>query len=142
MGVALVDLWNFGWDDGPVGGSLGPDFSFEWGRSHTPRKRRITERVIAPTFAVLRDLGVQIFHCNHGRFPEAFPQWQSPTTPEERRANWEKTNPKGVITSENEHGHVDVKDESLPKHGWNPGWREHHQRLVLESQEWGMKQRE
>ena len=141
IGVALVDLWNFGWEDGPVSESLGPDLSFERGRSHALRKRQITERVIAPTVAVLRDLGVQIFHCNHGRFLETFPQWQASTTQEERQAHWEKTSPMDVVIPENEHGRADIKDEPMPKHGRHPGWREQHQRLVWESQEWGMKQR-
>jgi hypothetical protein len=29
IGVALVDLWNFGWEDGPVGETLGPELSLE-----------------------------------------------------------------------------------------------------------------
>lgn len=142
IGIALVDLWNFGWDGGPVSESLGPDLSFERGRSHALRKRQIIERVIAPTVDVLRDLGVQIFHCNHGRFLEVFPQWQSSTTQEERQAHWEKANPKKAGVPEDHLGYTDVKDEPTSQSDWHSDWREQHQELVWKSQEWGMKHRD
>ena len=141
-GIALVDLWNFGWDEGPLSGALGPDLSFERGRSHALRKRRIVEGVIAPTVDVLRGLGVQIFHCNHGRFLEEFPQWQVSTTPEERQAHWEKADPKNADIPQDKPERTDVKDGATPKQGWHSDWQEQHQELVWKSQEWGMKQRE
>lgn len=125
IGVALVDLWNFGWDDGPMSATLGPDLSFERGRSHALRKRQITEDVIAPTVNLLRGFGVQIFHCNHGRFLEGFPQWEASITPEERQAHWEKANPKTAETTATQ----------------EPDWQTQHRTLVLASDEWGMKQR-
>ena len=127
VGIALVDLWNFGWDDGPSSEFLGHELSFERGKSHALRKRKIIERVIAPTVDVLRDPGVQIFHCNHGRFLEKFPQWQSSTTQEERQVHWEKASTE--------------KEKPSPEQGWRSDWREQHQGLVWKSQEWGMKQR-
>lgn len=44
IGVALVDLWNFGWEDGPVIDSLGFDLSTERGTSHaTSRMNGLVE---------------------------------------------------------------------------------------------------
>ncbi len=84
IGVALVDLWNFGWDDGPVTERLGWELSTERGVSHALRKKAIIQSRIAPTIDILRMQGVQIFHCNHARFLQRYPQWLESTTDTER----------------------------------------------------------
>ena len=48
LAVALVDVWNFGWEDAPIGQTLGPEPSLERGRSHAQRKRRIVETRLDP----------------------------------------------------------------------------------------------
>ncbi len=137
VGLALVDLWNLGWDDGPVSETFGPDLSFERGRSHALRKRRIVKEVIAPTVDRLRELGVQVFHCNHGRFLEGYPQWQTSTTLQERQAHWERANPSQPDVSQV--GGEQVGGEARQERGWHAGWREEHDELVLKSG-WGMRQ--
>ena len=141
VGVALVDLWNLGWDDGPVSESFGRDLSFERGRSHAMRKRHIIEDVIAPVVDTLRELGVQIFHCNHGRFLEMYPQWDASITEEERQEHWKKANPKRSDIADDSHGQVDAEGNPPPKDGWGPHWQERRGALVWGSQAWGMKQR-
>lgn len=84
IGIALVDLWNFGWEDGPVVECLGAELSTERGISHALRKREIIVQRIAPAVSRLRECGVQIFHCNHPLFLGRYPQWRSSTTIEER----------------------------------------------------------
>ena len=39
IGIALVDLWNIGWDDGPVSEKLGAELSLERGTSHAARQQ-------------------------------------------------------------------------------------------------------
>lgn len=129
IGVALVDLWNLGWDDGPVSETFGPDLNFERGRSHAMRKRQIIEDVIAPTTDALRNLGVQIFHCNHGRFLEPFPQWLTSTTEEERLAHWESIRPKDGDSSDDQQAQTKTAD-----------WQSQHHDLIHGTEEWGMKQ--
>lgn len=85
IGIALVDLWNFGWRDGPVVDSLGWELSTERGASHALRKKEIITNNIAPTVCSLRKQGVQIFHCNHTAFLSRYPQWYDSTTEEERK---------------------------------------------------------
>jgi nicotinamidase-related amidase len=85
IGAALVDLWNFGWDDGPVADPLDWELSTERGVSHALRKREIIVQRIAPAVNQLRQLGIQIFHCNHASFLQNFPQWIISTTEEERK---------------------------------------------------------
>ncbi|WP_339847773.1 hypothetical protein MKY42_32445 [Paenibacillus sp. FSL W7-1088] len=84
IGVALIDVWNFGWENSPVVDSLGYELSLERGVSHARRKREITINAIKPTVDELRKIGVQIFHCNHKPFLEIYPQWHSSTIPDER----------------------------------------------------------
>jgi len=86
IGLVLVDLWNFGWEDGPVHPQLGLDLSLERGLSHAVRKRAIIEEVICPTVTTLRRCGVQILHCNHPPLLEHYPQWMHSTTEDERQA--------------------------------------------------------
>ena len=139
VGVALVDLWNLGWDDGPVSQTFGPDLSTERGRSHAQRKRQITERVIAPTVDLLRDAGVQVFHCNHGRFLEGYAQWESSTTPEERQAHWERAKPSSEGGGEGQQSGVEAGGSTSQERGWHAGWREEHEERVLMSR-WGLRQ--
>ncbi len=143
IGVALVDVWNFGFEGGPVGETLGPDLSFERGRSHTLRKRRIVEDVIAPTVNALRDHGVQIFHCSHARFLDQFPQWEASTTEAEREAAKPKLAPEGPRTeagSSDSKGNAPVEQEPWPPHEWVSGWREQHMELVWRQKGWGLVQ--
>lgn len=84
IGVALVDLWNFSWPDGPVIESLGFELSTERGLSHALRKRDIVLNRIKPVVLSLRQQGVPIFHCNHPQFLSHYPQWLTSTTEEER----------------------------------------------------------
>jgi len=63
IGLALVDIWNFGWESGPVGPTLGPELSTERGVSHARRKRWIVEQRIAPAVERLRAAGIQVLHC-------------------------------------------------------------------------------
>ena len=86
IGLVLVDLWNIGWEDGPVHPPLGPELSLERGRSHAERKRAITQQVIGPTVETLRRHNVQIFHANHPPMLERYPQWMESTTEKERHA--------------------------------------------------------
>jgi len=72
IGIALVDLWNFGWEDGPIGATLGSEQSFEWGESHARRKRDIIEHRIVPTVDELRKQGA----------------WRTKVTVEDIEAKW------------------------------------------------------
>lgn len=134
MGVALVDLWNFGFEDGPVGETLGPELSLERGVSHAQRKRRIIENVIVPTVNELRKRGVQIFHCNHANVLERYPQWSTSTTEAER----ESLKPKNVPPPNPDGSTSDEKDVHPPRE-WVKAWRERHRDLVFNT-EWEMKQ--
>lgn len=142
IGVVLVDVWNFGWDDGPVGETLGPDLSFERGRSHALRKRRIIEEVIAPTVDRLRAQGVQVFHCSHARFLDQFPQWAASTTETEREAARPKPAPEQKAPGGAEQGAETPDDaqEPWPRRGWAAAWREQHLELVWRQKSWGMVQ--
>ena len=84
IGIALVDLWNFGWEDGPVVDTLDWELSTERGASHALRKKEIIIQRIAPAINKLRQFGIQIFHCNHAAFLMDYPQWIASTTEEER----------------------------------------------------------
>lgn len=131
VGVALVDLWNFGWEDGPVGETLGPELSFERGRAHAERKRRIIEQRIAPTVDELRRSGVQIFHCNHAEFLQNYPEWLTSTMQQEREA----------LAAKRDAG-KGQPSEPQPKHDWPPpdwvaDWREQHRELVFCMRDWG-----
>ncbi|MBI3971432.1 MAG: hypothetical protein HY332_09095 [Chloroflexi bacterium] len=86
IGLALVDFWNFGWEDGPIAPALGPEFSLGRGVSHAQRKRWITDYRIAPAVDALRSAGVQVFHCTHADILQRYSQWQASTPPNEREA--------------------------------------------------------
>ena len=143
IGIALVDLWNFGWEDGPVSKTLGPELSLEHGLSHARRKRQITERVILPTVAQLRNLGVQIFHCNHSLFPQRYPEWLASTTEEERaEAEAERLRLREQAQSKQSDTPADKDPNAWPPKTWVTQWREQHTELIYGSQQWMITQGE
>ncbi|WP_419875230.1 hypothetical protein [Candidatus Pristimantibacillus sp. PTI5] len=117
IGIALVDLWNFGWDDGPLVTSLGWELSTERGVSHAIRKKEIMTNRIAPAISELRQLGVQIFHCNHAPFLNSFPQWLNSTTEEERRK---------LESPGNQCVDVKVANNVFPEKEWQQEWSSRH----------------
>ena len=143
IGLALVDVWNFGFEGGPVGETLGSDLSFERGRSHALRKRRIVEEVIAPTVDALRAEGVQVFHCSHARFLDQFPQWEVSTTEAEREAARPKpaTDKDRVENDElGPQGDAPNDEGAWPPREWVSEWREQHLELVWRQKSWGIVQ--
>ena len=130
VGIALVDLWNFGWEDGPFDETLG-DRSFERGRSHAERKRTIVKETIAPTVEALQDAGLQIFHCNHGEFMKHFPQWDRSTTAEERRI---VSNDAPVSQSPDRNSSTDP--DAWPPPDWVDAWKSQHRELVWRMEDW------
>lgn len=140
VGMALVDLWNFGWEDGPVGETLGPELSLERGVSHAQRKRWITEQIIGPTVAELRGLGVQIFHCNHSNFLERYPQWTASTTEEEREAERARHAPvaEGNCAPVPATAPAD-KQDTWPPPDWVKTWRDQYTDAVY-NDDWMSKQ--
>lgn len=127
IGVALVDLWNFGWPDGPVGATLGPDYSYEWGESHARRKRYIVENLIAPTVQALREAGIQIFHCNLWEVLSKYPQWQASTTAEERNLFQQTlTATQGNSTQHGATGEGNHLGRDFPPKTWVREWKAQH----------------
>ncbi|ULL14753.1 isochorismatase family protein [Paenibacillus sp. H1-7] len=118
IGIALVDLWNFGWEDGPVADPLDWELSTERGVSHALRKKEIIIKQIAPAIHELRELGIQIFHCNHTTFLMDYPQWISSTTEEERK---NATGPK-MIGETVQGGEI----SSFPDLEWRKTWMARH----------------
>jgi nicotinamidase-related amidase len=131
IGIALVDLWNFGWEDGPIGETLGPELSFERGRSHAERKRRIIESRIAPATDTLRSLGVRIFHCNHAGFLSGYPQWLDSATEAERAALAPQPNSDAPAPSRPQRPKPD-----WPPPDWSTAWRDQRERLVWDRDGW------
>lgn len=120
IGIALVDLWNFGWEYSPSIPSLGRELSLERGISHAFRKKEIIEKLIVPTVEELRDYGVKIFHCNHIPFLEVFPQWMDSTTVEERKILKKQSQ----IQKDDINTQVDT--ESFPGNEWTCNWKSKH----------------
>jgi nicotinamidase-related amidase len=118
IGIALVDLWNFGWEDSPVVPSLGRELSLERGVSHAARKKEIIEYTIVPFINELRSYGVKIFHCNHVSFLEDFPQWMESTT-ETERETLQKMKQKDKVINE-------IVHESFPDKKWINEWKTKH----------------
>lgn len=118
IGIVLVDLWNFGWEDGPVVHSLGADLSLERGRSHARRKKEIIETRIAPAVQQLRDCGVQIFHCNHPPILMKYPQWIPSTSAQERENVDVGGNPSVIKCSPGRESHPSVE--------WTYEWQHRH----------------
>ena len=127
VGIALVDLWNFGWDDGPFDEELG-DRSFERGRSHAERKRRIIETKVGPLVNTLRDMDFQIFHCNQADFLKHYPQWSQSTTDEERQSL--SANP---ASSENL---KEERNSQWPPQEWVDSWKNQHRELIWRMKDW------
>lgn len=132
VGIALVDLWNFGWEGGPVSAALGPELSLERGVSHAQRKRQITEKVIQPTVEELRNLGVQVFHCTAWQILSRYPQWTASTTEAERELL--KPKPQSGNAAPVNQGKDDIK-EMWPPADWVQSWKEKHTDLVF-GNEW------
>jgi nicotinamidase-related amidase len=130
--LALVDLWDVGWPDGPVGESLGAELSTERGLSHAARKRAIIEEVIAPTVDRCRAAGVQVFHCTHPTILEKYPQWEPSTTEAERR-------PPGDGASPGEPRGECAGDEWPPSE-WVEAWQDQHREAVWRMRDWGETQ--
>ncbi len=130
IGIALVDLWNFGWDDGPFDETLG-DRSFERGRTHAERKRRIVEETIAPTVEALRDAGLQIFHCNHAEFLKHYSQWSRSTTGEERRYASDSASPSQMSDKNSS-----TEPGAWPPNDWVEAWKGRHRELVWRMDDW------
>lgn len=120
IGIALVDIWNFGWENGPNVPELGFELSTERGISHAKRKRQIIEDVISPAVNELREMGVQIFHCNHSFFLEKYPQWIDSTTTAERDSLRNSTQ---ETTSEQPSAE---KKETFPPREWVQSWQGQH----------------
>lgn len=128
VGVALVDIWNAGWADGPIGTTLGPELSTEYGSSHAARKQEIVRSVIAPTVNSLRQAGIQIFHCmNADLLANHYPHWLRSTTAEERamlHADPLATTHPGQL---HEHVRHDASSEEVwPPPPWVQAWRNDH----------------
>lgn len=122
IGIALVDIWNFGWEDGAVVPELGFELSTEKGISHAVRKRQIIEEIISPSVNELRQLGVQIFHCNHSNFIEKYPQWLDSTTEEERNGINKISENATQITK-----HPTVEEKNMfPPREWVQNWQGKH----------------
>lgn len=143
VGIALVDLWNFGWDDGPVGKTLGSQLILERGVSHARRKRRIVEQVIAPSVEELRKSGVQIFHCTHSQILSRYPQWQNSTTEAERKAlqaRMERDKAAAAARDMKPQTQAQTEEkEKWPPASWTQSWREQHRDKVY-NVEWQAKQ--
>lgn len=120
IGVALVDIWNFGWENGAIIPELGFELSTERGVSHAKRKRRIIEEVIAPTVNELREMGIQIFHCNHPLFLEKYPQWFDSTTIDEREGL------RKSISEANSEQMPAEEVEMFPPREWVQNWQSQH----------------
>ncbi|MBD2869121.1 isochorismatase family protein [Paenibacillus arenilitoris] len=118
IGVALVDLWNFGWEDGPVVDSLGLELSTERGISHALRKKEIIINQITPVVRSLRQQGIQIFHCNHPQFLSHYPQWHISTTEEERSHM--------ADVQEIYEMSRDEKTTAFPELEWQETWKSRH----------------
>ncbi len=133
VGLALVDLWNFGWEDGPVGKTLGPQLILERGVSHARRKRRIVEQVIAPSVEELRKSGVQIFHCNHSTILSRYPQWPESTTEAERKAlqDWMERDKAAAAAGGAKPQTPAEEKEKWPPANWTRNWREQHRDNVF-----------
>jgi len=137
IGIALVDLWNCGWEDGPVSETLGAELSLEHGISHAQRKRQIIETVISPAVAELRSLGVQIFHCNHALFLERYPEWLASTTATERaEAEAERAQLQKQGQRDSAEPPAVEPSKSWPPPAWVSQWRKQHETLVYGSKEW------
>ncbi|MBP1994338.1 isochorismatase family protein [Paenibacillus eucommiae] len=121
IGIALVDIWNIGWENGPCIPELGYELSTERGISHANRKRQIIEEIICPTVNELRKSGVQIFHCNHAFFLEKYPQWNYSTTQEERDS---LNKPKNEQTNSSEK--PNTEDDIFPPRDWVHFWQGKH----------------
>lgn len=123
IGIALVDLWNFGWEDGPVIDSLGWELSTERGTSHALRKKEIILNKITPAVHSLRQQGIQIFHCNHPQFLSHYPQWYNSTTEEERNH----------LVDLQEFCEVSMEEEitAFPELEWRETWRSRHRNDVF-----------
>ncbi|PYI53401.1 isochorismatase family protein [Paenibacillus flagellatus] len=118
IGIALVDLWNFGWEDGPVVDSLGWELSTERGISHALRKKEIIQNKITPVVRSLRQQGIQIFHCNHPMFLNQYPQWYVSTTEEERaRLN---------ALQDSRVAGMEENSASFPEFEWREDWKAKH----------------
>lgn len=136
-GVVLVDVWNFSFDDSPAGGTLGRELSLERGVSHARRKRRIIERVIAPTVNELRKRGVRIFHCTRSSILERYPQWTASTTEAER----ESLKPKSQTLASSGGSKPQEKD-TWPPREWVQAWQEQHRNDVYNSEWMAQRDRE
>ncbi len=138
VGVALVDVWNFGWEGGPVGETLGLELSLERGRSHAERKRRIIQTKIAPTVDQLRRLGVQVFHCNHPQFLRRYPQqWLASTTEQEREALEPKSD---SAPGQSDGGSKEPLAKKWPSQDWTEEWRKQHRERVWGTPDWQSRQ--
>ncbi len=133
IGVALIDLWNFGWEDGPLVAELGAELSLERGISHAVRKRNIIENRISPAVNELRKLGVQIFHCNHAHFLQKYPEWHDSTTQEERESL--------ALQDDSPSYTVMQHPEDWPPADWITSWKDMH-RDHIDNLEWLEKQGE
>ncbi|MBP1994588.1 isochorismatase family protein [Paenibacillus eucommiae] len=118
VGIALVDLWNFGWEVGPIEKSLGWELSTERGASHALRKKEIITQRIAPTIQRLRQSGIQIFHCNHAAFLKDYPQWMSSTTEEERD--------RAAVEHEESVDSSAATESIFPEMEWQKEWMRRH----------------
>lgn len=121
IGIALVDLWNFGWENSPSISSLSWEHSLERGVSHALKKKDIIENLIVPTVEELRGYGVRIFHCNHIPFLEDFPQWMDSTSEEERKNIGTRTQ-----FIQKEDVKKKVKIGVFPGNEWTSEWKAKH----------------
>lgn len=136
VGVALVDLWNIGWQGGPVSPTLGLEQSLERGRSHAERKQQIIQTKIVPAVNQLRALGVQIFHCNHAPFLRRFPaQWSASTTEQERQAAEPKPQSGPLPASASQNSREPLSPQ-WPPQNWVSGWQKQQREQVFGSDEW------
>jgi len=123
VALVLVDLWNYDWDAGPRMPGTGHP-SYERGRSHAERKRRIVSEVIVPLVAAARRAGIRVVHANLRFILERYPEWLACTTPEERA-------PEGPPRAQS--GATAADPRAWPPTEWVEAWRSEHRRQI-----WGM----
>ncbi|MEM7129052.1 MAG: isochorismatase family protein [Chloroflexota bacterium] len=134
IGVALVDLWNLGWPEGPISNTLGEALSLERGRSHADRKQRIIEQKIAPTVNTLRAKGIRIFHCNHAEILARYKQGAS------ARNNLKTDSIRTEPDTEPQDCSGDETTHQWPPREWVADWQREHREQIWAHESWGKLQ--
>ncbi len=113
VALVLVNVCNWGWEDGPVVPGH-PEWSSEYGRTHAVRERAIVEKVLVPLVAAARAGGIHICHANRPAVLARHPAWVA----EEPAATQDR--PGGGPPAE----------EAWPPPAWADAWRREQRRRV------------